>query len=404
MIRATILLFAAGSAGVALASTTGPVSGTDPAAAPGVVSPGEGRSGLLGPRQDVEALKKRFDRARGAERDEIFAALEEELPIPELMILISARAEERSQRVARSGEQKRLAKIADERAEIDRLREEVLGIILDEERYFTPYRVPEVTSDKAAEYREVQELIDDLTGDLAEAWDSRRSTKLSNSFREDVEDLRWTLAASTDLGVQPALHEDLAPWMLALDVEREEVDVRTFARTPEEATRLRRDDAVRDYNERVFEHEFDRRLGKDEDRLGRPEAEQVRVTNAYRAMMGRGALTFDLRLYRAARQHGESMTRTGLFSHTQEEDPERRTFGQRARLEGYPQPLAENLSLGRSAPEDAHEGWRHSSGHHRNLLWPHAREMASAHQGRYWVQVFGRQELSLETLRAEIDG
>ena len=320
------------------------------------------------------------------------------------MILVSARARERSERVARSGEHKRLAKIAREREEIDRLREEVLGIILDEERYFTPYKVPQVSSEKAAEYRRVQGQIDELTADLADAWESRRRTKLSRSFREDVEDLRWTIATATGLGIEPELHEDLAPWATAIDDEREEVTVQTFARTPEEAARLRRDDAVRAYNERLFEHEFERRLGDGESRLGRPEAEQVRVTNRYRAMMGRGVLTFDRSLYRAARQHGESMTRTGVFSHTQAENPERRTFGQRARLEGYEQPLGENLSLGRAAPEAAHEGWRHSAGHHRNLLWPAGKEMASAHQGRYWVQVFGRRELTMEELQADFDG
>jgi len=353
--------------------------------------------------QDVEVLKRRFDRARGVERDEAYAALEAAVPAPELMILIAERARERSERVARSGEHKRLARIAEERAEIDRLREEVLGIILDEERYFTPYKVPQVSSERAAEYRRVQEEIDELTEELAEAWDSRRKTKLSRSFREDVEDLRWTIATGRDLGLDLELYEDLAPWATAIDEAREEVTVRTFARTPEEAARLRRDDAVRAYNERLFEHEFERRLGDGESRLGRPEAEQVRVTNRYRAMMGRGALTFDRRLYRAARQHGESMTRTGIFSHTQEENPERRTFGQRARLEGYEQPLGENLSLGRASPEAAHEGWRHSAGHHRNLLWPAGKEMASAHQGRYWVQVFGRRELSMEELAVEFD-
>lgn len=393
MIRGTIPLLAAAVAGLHVAEpavlAAGPEAG--------------GRAPTAASAQDVEVLKNRFDRARGSERDEVYAALEEAVPAPELMILISARAAERSQRVARSGEHKRLAKIAEERTEIDRLREEVLGIILDEERYFTPYKVPEVSSEKAAEYRKVQELIDELTAELAEAWDSRRKTKLSRSFRADVEDLRWTIATASGLGVEVQLHEDLAPWATAIDEGREEVTVRTFAMTPEEAARLRRDDAVRAYNERLFEHEFERRLGKDEARLGRPEAEQVRVTNRYRAMMGRGAVTFDVRLYRAARQHGESMTRTGIFSHTQEENPERRTFGQRARLEGYDQPLGENLSLGRGSPEAAHEGWRHSSGHHRNLLWPAGKEMASANQGRYWVQVFGRRELSMEELQARFD-
>jgi uncharacterized protein YkwD len=40
-------------------------------------------------------------------------------------------------------------------------------------------------------------------------------------------------------------------------------------------------------------------------------------------------------------------------------------------------------------PQAAHDGWLRSSGHHRNILMPGHREMASASASNYWTQNFG---------------
>jgi uncharacterized protein YkwD len=45
--------------------------------------------------------------------------------------------------------------------------------------------------------------------------------------------------------------------------------------------------------------------------------------------------------------------------------------------------------MGRTDPASAHDGWAHSSGHHRNLLMAGHREMASSLVSLYWTQNFG---------------
>jgi uncharacterized protein YkwD len=61
------------------------------------------------------------------------------------------------------------------------------------------------------------------------------------------------------------------------------------------------------------------------------------------------------------------------------------------KLAGYTQGASENIANHPSA-QSAHEGWTHSSGHHRNLLSPSHDEFAVGNDGRIWVQNFGRGE------------
>ena len=61
----------------------------------------------------------------------------------------------------------------------------------------------------------------------------------------------------------------------------------------------------------------------------------------------------------------------------------------RMRLAGYDHGVSENCHMGSGSAEGAHQGWRRSSGHHRNLLMAGHREMASALASIYWTQNFG---------------
>jgi uncharacterized protein YkwD len=45
--------------------------------------------------------------------------------------------------------------------------------------------------------------------------------------------------------------------------------------------------------------------------------------------------------------------------------------------------------MGSSDAQGAHNGWIHSSGHHRNILMPGWSEMGTGQSGRYWTQNFG---------------
>jgi len=114
----------------------------------------------------------------------------------------------------------------------------------------------------------------------------------------------------------------------------------------------------------------------------------VRVTNRYRALLGRRALAWNPKIQAAAQGHADYMSLTGNFGHF-EPDPARHGPAERLKLAGYPGGGSENCHMGDSGAEGAHLGWTHSSGHHRNLLIESHREMASGIAGPYWCQNFG---------------
>ena len=101
----------------------------------------------------------------------------------------------------------------------------------------------------------------------------------------------------------------------------------------------------------------------------------------------------------AASMHSEYMADTGDFGHFERGDPKRRTPGDRMNLCGYTSGGGENCYAGSASPRSAHDGWLHSSGHHRNILAPGHREMASGVVGNYWTQNFGRNTGFLNALR-----
>jgi uncharacterized protein YkwD len=87
------------------------------------------------------------------------------------------------------------------------------------------------------------------------------------------------------------------------------------------------------------------------------------------------------------------MGRLGYFSHFSP-IPERKTPDLRAKIEGYKgSAISENIHRGRGTPEGAHDGWIHSSGHHRNLLRRFWTEMGTGRSGNIWTQNFGRTKL-----------
>jgi uncharacterized protein YkwD len=120
------------------------------------------------------------------------------------------------------------------------------------------------------------------------------------------------------------------------------------------------------------------------------EREQVRITNEYRMMFGRWPVRIVEPLVLSSRGHCEDMARQGFFGHFNPSIPERRTPYQRMKLAGYEYGASENCIMGRTHPQAAHDGWCHSSGHHRNLLMAPWTEMGTGHSGRLMTQNFGR--------------
>lgn len=95
------------------------------------------------------------------------------------------------------------------------------------------------------------------------------------------------------------------------------------------------------------------------------EGRVVDLVNAARAQAGCGALTVDDRLAAAAKGHSDDMAAQGYFSHTSLDG---RSFADRVRAAGYPNPGGENIAQGQRSAEAVHEAWMNSQGHRENIL------------------------------------
>jgi hypothetical protein len=278
---------------------------------------------------------------------------------------------------------KPLLALAEQRARLDQARSSALALIFDEQRYFYP-----VPANRRAEYEQVQREVDERVAAVRAIWDAGATVRLDERFREALRDLRW---ARREQG-HSSLPDGVPAWMGVLATEQEEVSLQGFAWDRGELARLHRDRWIEDRNERVWT--------EGDETCGRAEQEQVRITNRYRALMGRQSVGWDAKIQAAAAVHSEYMSRTGNFGHFEEDVPGRRTPFDRMREQGYDRGVSENCHAGSGSPEGAHQGWTHSSGHHRNLLMTGHTEMATAVAGYYWTQNFGVGEASRAALPA----
>lgn len=283
-------------------------------------------------------------------------------------------------------EQPRLAKLRDRLEQLNEARRHALALIFDETTYFYPYHPPGCPPEKAQLYPEVQREVD-LRVDAVRAIWGRESdpppephVALGASLQQTLEQLQFVRALLADLGAaNDDVDQSLRP-AFALPTTTRTVHLRNLARDEYERSRLDLDAKVWLLN------------GGAAPRDGGPsreEIEQVRVTNLYRAMLGKRVLALNEKLWEAADRHSDWMARHGTLSHFEEDDPERTTPEQRMKLAGYAQGAGENCAVGSSGPLEVLQGWCHSSGHHRNLLYDSHTEMGAGQSGSYWTQNFG---------------
>jgi uncharacterized protein YkwD len=121
--------------------------------------------------------------------------------------------------------------------------------------------------------------------------------------------------------------------------------------------------------------------------LSAAQRDQLRITNEYRALFRHRPLAIVPMVCAAAQGHADEMSRLGYFSHMSP-TAGRKTPYDRMRLAGYTFGVSENIAIADGA-QGSHDGWTHSSGHHRNLLNASHREVGIGANGRYWVQNFG---------------
>ncbi len=112
------------------------------------------------------------------------------------------------------------------------------------------------------------------------------------------------------------------------------------------------------------------------------------LTNTERAKAGCSALVLDSRLNQAAQAHSADMSAQHYFSHTSLDG---RTFVDRAKAAGYPNPGAENIAMGQRSAAEVMNSWMNSAGHRANILNCGLKTMGLGfvQSGYYWTQMFG---------------
>ncbi len=283
---------------------------------------------------------------------------------------------------------KSLASLAALRTEFDAARKAALDLIFDENVYFYPYNPPEPPR-TAGDYARAQQRVDELVSAVRDVLQRSKFVKLSKEFRSACDELAWCREVHEQLKLEFGLPESIPEYLLVQDPALEEVDLTSFAWTEGEAKDLAYDRAVVAWNERQFAGYARRRDAPAAEAPNIAEQEQVRITNRYRMLMGRRAVAWNPRIQVAAQGHSEYMANTGDFGHFEKGDPARHGPADRMRLAGYSRGASENCAMVGGDPQAAHDGWLHSSGHHRNILMSGHREMASGNASNYWTQNFG---------------
>ena len=122
------------------------------------------------------------------------------------------------------------------------------------------------------------------------------------------------------------------------------------------------------------------------------EAKVLEITNQERATAGCAALKLDDRLTASARGHSVDMATQNYFDHVSKDG---RTFVDRIKNAGFPNPAAENIAAGQQTPEAVMKSWMESAGHRANILNCDLKFLGvgvgkGGKFGIYWTQNFGR--------------
>lgn len=285
-----------------------------------------------------------------------------------------------------------LEELGHRRVELDLKRSSALALIFNEELYFYPHDAASVGVDQARLYPPVQDEVASRVAAVRLLWeDQALIVRLPASFRVAAADLALLTEVAARLQIDLAWPGELPSWVVHIAEADEPLTLQNFSWTPEQRLAMAYDRSVREHNEDFWSSCDEAGASGGEEEFGFPrgiEREQVRITNAYRRMLGRPALIWNPKLQHAVRQHCEFMADSNSLTHTQPY-PRSRTHAVRMRRAGYRGGTDENLFFGAGGAPAAHYWWVRSSGHHRNLLKASSRAMASAEVRGYWTQNFG---------------
>lgn len=100
-------------------------------------------------------------------------------------------------------------------------------------------------------------------------------------------------------------------------------------------------------------------------------------------------VSWNEQLSKAAKRHAEDMDTHHFIGHIGHDGSK---ISERVARTQYPwRAIGENISWNANTIEQAILGWKDSPGHCVTMMSRSFKEMGAAHQGRYMVQVFGRQ-------------
>ena len=356
--------------------------------------------------REAERLARRLEYARDKQRDQLLNQLielarESDSARLELARVVEARWKKTLESIGRSGELGALRALAECREKLDEAREAAIALILDEDRYFYPHTRPAVSAERVREYFLVQLEVDRLIQVVEQLVSETPAVTLSPAFQRRLQDLEALSPVADEFRIQLPVDPKLPAWVLVQSGEQRSLSLEAFCWNAEDRANLQRDKRVRAWNEHRWARAQSEASASQAGpcTISRAECEQVRLTNAYRTLMGRRALAWNESLQWAARQHAQFMDRHSTLTHDQPQEGRRTPF-ERMLGAGYENPHAENIYVGSPAALAAHKSWLQSSLHHRNLLSEMPSEMASAVSDRYWTQKLGRDDGYEEELNA----
>jgi uncharacterized protein YkwD len=340
----------------------------------------------------AEVRRSAYDYLRGVNDLETFRLFRQ---------VLEARRRVLGKQLGASSTGKKIAALRAMKVKFLEKRKAAMDMIFDTVNYPYPFRPGRgATQEDYQRYLASQDKIDDLTRELWKIWKSTKGqVAIGKTFVRD-----YAVLHEVQTELDKFKHDEVEPaagleWIVALgDLSFFKEKFRnkiTLATLPMDETER----ALIEYNHRVMAYN-----AALETPATKAEREQVAVTNRYRNLMGRRALMLNNKLLASARGHSRDMVLKGYFSH-HAPDPERRTPRQRMKLAGYDlKGGSENIARGASGPEAVHERWRHSSGHHRNLLGKSWLELGSGNVGSLWTQNFGTRGLDLDQVLAKESG
>jgi uncharacterized protein YkwD len=122
--------------------------------------------------------------------------------------------------------------------------------------------------------------------------------------------------------------------------------------------------------------------------LDKEEMANVRLTNAYREVLGMIPLELDARLIQAARRHSKEMVELKYFSHQSPNESEK-NLERRYLNAGYKDLGGENIAMGITSGEQAFKVWFESPGHHFNMVRAGNNSIGVGRWKHYWTANFG---------------